>query len=169
MYFWRHSWNILRVWSQAKKKQAYFLALLMLNMQCTTRDGRNNSYSLTSDHHSRGRDAYIIWFSRNLSWLDQWHFAELITEKTSHDKVITKRWSLKYHQACIRDTDCLCLTYDYHNWVRDVEMDFVLFRFLYDIDSDILRHWLWIHRKYSRNFVEIVPILFVTYKTCVTY
>ena len=44
-------------------------------------DGRTDCLSLATDHHSRARDADIIFFSRNLSWLCQWHFAELITVK----------------------------------------------------------------------------------------
>ena len=35
----------------------------------------------------------------------------------------------------------LSITSDYHNCVRDADMDFVSVRFLYDIDSDILQHW----------------------------
>ena len=36
----------------------------------------------------------------------------------------------------------LSIISDYHNWVRDADMDFVSVRFVYDIDSDILQHWL---------------------------
>ena len=38
----------------------------------------------------------------------------------------------------------LSITSDYHNRVRDADMDFVSVRFFYDIDSDIWQHWTWL-------------------------
>ena len=50
--------------------------------------------------------------------------------------------ALKCHQTCIGHTNCFSITSDYHNWVRDADMGFVSVRLFYDIDSDILQHWI---------------------------
>ena len=55
----------------------------------------------------------LIWFclSRNLSWLCQWHFAQLTTVKKSW--LSNWPWSQKCHEACIGHTN----RFEYHLWL----------------------------------------------------
>ena len=85
----------------------------------------------------------LTWFcfSRNLSWLCQWHFAELNIVKKSHDKATDQALVAKMTRSTHWSHQSfwvipLIITY------LDVDMDFVSVRFFYDIDSDILQHWL---------------------------
>ena len=69
----------------------------------------------------------LIWFSfsRNLSWLCQWHFAELITAKK-------KSWHIDWPsdgrknvmKHVLVTTIVLSITSNYHNWVRVADMNF---------------------------------------------
>ena len=80
----------------------------------------------------------LFCFSRNLSWICQ---CRIDHSKKVMTKRLTKRWLLKCHQASIDSTNCLSISFDYHNWVRNADIYFVSIRILYDINSVILRHW----------------------------
>ena len=103
-------------------------------------ESRSNFLSLIFDHHSRARDTDMILFQSEFLINMSVTFC-----RTHHSKKITlkrlpKRWLLKRHQACNGHINCLSNTFDYHNWSRDTDMDFVSVRTFYEIDSDILQH-----------------------------
>ena len=91
----------------------------------------------------------LTWFcfSRNLSWLCQWHFAQLIAvkKKSWHSDWPSDGCKNVMKNALITPV-VLSITSDYHNGARDANMHFVSARFFHYIDihdcvSDILRHW----------------------------
>ena len=90
-------------------------------------NGRTNCLSLASDHHSRARDAGKILFQpKFVMTMSVRHFAKLITVKKSHDIVTDKAMVAKMSLITLI---VLSFTSDYHNWVRDADMDFASVRF----------------------------------------
>ena len=89
----------------------------------------------------------LTWFcfSRNSSWLWQWHFAELITVKKSWHSDWLGDGRKNFIKHVLVTPTVLSITFGYHNWVCDADMDFVSVRFLYDVDSDILQHCACVH------------------------
>ena len=65
-------------------------------------DGRTNCLSLTSDHHSRARDADVIFFQPEFVMTLSVTFCRTDdSKKKVMTKWLIKRWLLKWHEACI--------------------------------------------------------------------
>ena len=75
----------------------------------------------------------LTWFcfSRNITWLCQWHFATLITERIK--KSWHSDWPSNSHKNVMKHAlvtpTVLSITSDYHNWVRNADMDLISVRF----------------------------------------
>ena len=80
----------------------------------------------------------LLCFSRNLSWLCQWHFAKLIIVKKKSwysDWPRVGRKNVTKH--ALVTPNILSIISDYHYWVRDADMDLVQSDFFF------FWHWQW--------------------------
>ena len=83
----------------------------------------------------------LTWFcfSRNLSWLCQWHFAELITVKKKSWHGWPSVGSKNVTNHALITPIVLSIISDYHNWVRDADMDFVSVTFFMTLTVTFFR------------------------------
>ena len=105
-------------------------------------DGRTNCLRLASVHHSRARDAEMILFQSELVITMSVTFCKTDHSKKKRDIVTDQAMVANMSWACIGPTN----RSEYHLWLSQLSTwrwyGFCFSQIFYDIDSDILQHWL---------------------------